>query len=202
MLLINSKFLRLIAMTITILTIGLTSSRAMAQSGESWAILSYQVSFPEGDTKDFTDATSYRGFGLEGRWFVGPDLTAGLAFNWNLFFESSDNPVDIPNGTVSGKQDRVINAFPFYVTTHYYMGPAHMFYAGLGAGLVPMTERLDIGLHTYSNTSWHVGVAPEIGISYEVGYHARAVLALQYNYAFEAEDTKLEYWAMKIGIAY
>jgi hypothetical protein len=198
----SSRFLCSIAVTIIALTIGLSSSRAMAQSQEPWVIATYQIAFPEGDTKDFIDATSFRGIGLEGRWFVRPNLSAGVALDWNVFFKTTDKPIDIPHGTLSGEQDRTINAFPILATVHYYMGPDKMFYVGLGAGPYYMSQRWDVGLYAFSNTSWHFGFAPEIGVSHEMAPHIRAVLGLQYNHAFESENTKLEYWALKLGIAY
>jgi Outer membrane protein beta-barrel domain len=199
---LGSKFLRSIAATAMALAIGMTADRATAEEGDHWAILSYQISFPEGDTHDFIDATSFRGIGIEGRWFVRPNLSAGVDLHWNVFFKSTNNTTNVPNGAVTGEQDRTLNVFPMLVTAHYYFGPNRMFYAGVGAGAYYLTQNLDIGLYTFSDTSWHFGFAPEIGISHEVGYHTRAVLALQYNYAFKAEDTTIDYWAIKIGVAY
>jgi len=199
---LNLRILFATALTITALTIGLSGSRAMAQSPEPWVIATYQIAFPEGDTKDFIDATSFRGIGLEGRWFVRPNISAGVAFDWNVFFKTTDKPIDISNGTISGEQNRVINAFPILATMHYYMGPDKAFYVGLGAGPYYMNQRWDIGLYTFSNSSWHFGFAPEIGLSHEIAPHLRAVLGLQYHHAFESEGTKLEYWALKLGVAY
>jgi len=198
----SSRFLCSIAVTIIALTIGLSNSRAMAQSQEPWVIATYQIAFPEGDTKDFIDATSFRGIGIEGRWFVRPNISAGVAVDWNVFFKTTDKPIDIPNGTITGEQNRVINAFPILATVHYYMGPDRAFYVGLGAGPYYMSQRWDVGLYTFSNTSWHFGFAPEIGVSHEIAPHTRAVLGLQYHHAFESEDTKLEYWVLKLGVAY
>jgi Outer membrane protein beta-barrel domain len=199
---LGSNFLRSIVATAAVFGIGMTADRATAEEGDHWAILSYQISIPEGDTNDFIDATSFRGIGIEGRWFVRPNLSAGVDLHWNVFFESTNNTTDIANGAVSGQQDRTLNVFPLLATAHYYFGPNKMFYAGVGAGAYYLTQRLDIGLYTFSDTSWHFGFAPEIGISHEVGYHTRAVLALQYNYAFKVEDTAIDYWTVKIGIAY
>ena len=198
----SSRFLRSIAVMVSVLTIGLSSTRAIAQTQEPWAILTYQIAFPVGDTKDFIDATSFRGIGFEGRWFIRPNISAGVALDWNVFFKTTDKPIDIPNGTVSGTQNRTINAFPVLATVHYYMGPDKMYYVGLGAGPYYMSQRWDVGLYSFSNTSWHFGFAPEIGVSHEVASHTRAVLGLQYHHAFESEGTKLEYWVLKLGVAY
>jgi len=181
-------------------TVVLSGSDAWAK--DSWGIFNYEISGGTGDTGDFVDQTSFRGIGFEGRWFTSRNMTAGVSFDWNVLHQKTGEAIVVDNVTVSGTQDRTLNAFPMLVTGHFYMGPDNMFFAGLGAGLYYEERRLDIGIFSFDEDQWHLGVAPEVGVSYEIDYDIRALLALRYNYGFETSDKTLQYWTLKVGIAY
>jgi hypothetical protein len=173
-----------------------------ASAKDSWGIVNYEMLFPTGDTSNFIEEMSFRGFGFEGRWFNSRNTSIGYSFDWNVLHESTDRPVTVGNATVSGVQDRTINTFPLLVTGHYYMGPENMFFVGGGAGFYYEEQRWDIGIFAFDSEMWHLGLAPEIGVSYEIGYDTRAVLALRYNYGLEASDSTLTYWTLKLGIGW
>jgi len=173
-----------------------------ASARESWAILNYEMSIPTGDTSDFVDQTSFRGIGFEGRWFQAHNTSIGYSLDWNVLHEKTSDAIVANNATVSGVQDRTINVFPMLVTGHYYFGPDHLFFAGLGAGLYFMEQRLDIGIFTLDNDTWHLGVAPEIGMAFDLTYDVKAILGLRYNYGFEASGTKIDYMTVKFGIGF
>ncbi|MFZ5876580.1 MAG: hypothetical protein ACOYXU_09240 [Nitrospirota bacterium] len=190
-----------IAATMALLTtVLLPISEASAK--DSWGIFNYEISFPTSETGDFIDETSFRGIGFEGRWFNSRNTSIGYSFDWNVLHEMTDRAVTVGNVTLSGTQDRTINAFPFLVTGHYYMGPDNMFFAGMGGGLYYAERRFDIGIFSFDSEEWHLGVAPEIGVSTEISYDVRAVLALRYNYGFETSDNTLTYWTLKLGIGW
>jgi hypothetical protein len=186
-----------IALLITVL---LPMSDASAK--DSWGVLNYEVSLPSSDSGDFVDETSFRGIGFEGRWFPSRNMSMGYSLDWNVLHDKTDEAIVFNGVTLSGTQDRTINAFPILATGHYYMGPENLFFAGLGAGLYYEERRFDIGVFSFDSEMWHLGVAPEIGISHEIDYDVRAVLALRYNYGFETSDTTLQYWTLKLGIAW
>jgi hypothetical protein len=187
-------------------TVLLPGSNASAR--DSWGIFNYEISLPSktsvqgSDTSDFVDETSFRGIGFEGRWFTSRNMSMGYSFDWNVLHDKTGDPITFDGTTVSGTQDRTINTFPMLVTGHYYMGPENMFFAGLGAGLYYQEQRWDVGVFSFDSETWHFGFAPEIGISHEIDYDVRAVLALRYNYALEKSDTELQYWTLKVGIAW
>jgi len=198
----HKRCLSAIAAAVVILTtVCLNVSDALAQS--SWGIINYEISFPSGpDTADFVDETSFRGIGFEGRWFQNQRQSLGYSVDWNVLHESTSDAFSLGNTTVSGKQERTINTFPMLVTGHYYMGPDKMFFTGLGAGLYFMEQRFDIGVYSFTDSSWHLGLAPEVGFSYPLTYDVRALLSLRYNYGFQASDTTLSYWTLKVGFAF
>jgi outer membrane protein W len=95
----------------------------------------YQISFPAGDTKDFTNATSFRGVGLDFRMALDKNMTWGLFFGWNVFYERVNETVEIENenpGAITSTQDRTLNSYPIMLTGHYYFGEKKGFrpYAG------------------------------------------------------------------------
>ncbi|MCF8365705.1 MAG: hypothetical protein K9H16_07985, partial [Bacteroidales bacterium] len=77
---------------------------------ESFWSLTYQMSVPTGDTKNFTDKMSFRGIGLEGRWFVDNNVTIGGAALWNVFYEKQDKiTTELENITLTGTHYNYIN---------------------------------------------------------------------------------------------
>ena len=55
----------------------------------------YQISFPTGDTKNFTNNTSFRGVGLDFRYTIQKSTTVGIAFGWNVFYERTDETFEL-----------------------------------------------------------------------------------------------------------
>jgi hypothetical protein len=183
-------------MTIVFLPISEVSAK------DSWGVFNYEISLPVSDTSDFVDETSFRGIGFEGRWFTSRNTSMGYSFDWNVLHDKTGDAITVNNVTLSGTQDRTINTFPILVTGHYYMGRDNQFFVGLGGGLYYEERRFDIGIFSFDEEQWHWGVAPEIGISHEIDYDVRAILALRYNYGLEASDSTLLYWTRKVGIAW
>ena len=197
-----TKCLITVAMAVALVGAGLVlTSQAWAK--DSWGIVNYEMSFPSGDTGDFVEQNSFRGFGFEGRWFTNRNTTVGYSLDWNVLHEKTSRGFTTNNNVVvSGTQDRTINAFPMLVTAYRYMGPQNMFYAGLGGGFYFEERRFDIGIFSFDSDMWHLGVAPEIGVSYEIDYDVRAILALRYNYGLETSNTTLTYWTLKVGLGW
>jgi hypothetical protein len=85
-------------------------------SAQQWfGSMTYQASVPMGDTKDFTDNTSWRGIGLDFRYRVEKSTTVGMAFGWNVFHERTYGTTEIQTdnpGAITGTQNNYLNAFP------------------------------------------------------------------------------------------
>ena len=100
--------------TAIFLLVFLMLTAAHAQS--SFFGMTYDVSIPLGDTKEYTGGTQWRGFGMEGRWYSSKNTSIGFAWDWNVFHDVISGTQEIRNGAVTGVQIRTINAFPFLVT--------------------------------------------------------------------------------------
>jgi outer membrane protein len=171
-------------------------------------VVTYDVSFPLGDMKDYIDKTSWRGFGLEGRWLVNPNISLGLAWHWNTFYKTTDEMLEITNGHVSGNQYRILYGSPIMATAFWYPNspldnPDYMPYIGLGAGTIYMKERLEIGIVAIEESSWHFGLSPEAGVMIPVGYYTSFIAGARYNYAFKSgDDPEHQWWTISVGFAW
>ena len=186
----------------------------MKQSfAQQWyGVATYQISFPAGDTKNFTDEISFRGFGLDFRYTVRQNTTVGMAFGWNVFYQrttktaqlETDNP-----GAITGTQDRYLNAFPIMANAHYYFGDRGGIrpYVGLNAGGYYMVQRFSIGIVSLQKDEWQWGIAPEAGVIIPMDRDWAVMVNGKYNYAFTGksplgEDIKHSYASLNIGIVW
>lgn len=170
-----------------------------------WSV-TYQMSAPLGDTKDFTGNFSGRGFGVEGRAFVDNNVTIGGGAHWNVFYEKKDKiTTEFDNVTATGTHFNYINAFPFYVNAAYYFNEGSYFrpYAAMNAGVIYTLYRKDVGLYRISEEPWKFGVAPELGVLLETYGGANFTINFRYNYGMETDKTDpLSYFGINVGVVW
>ncbi len=184
-------------------------------SAQSLGNMTYNMSFPTGNLSDFIDKTSFKGFGIEGRWFQSRNLSLGLSFAWTVFDQRVGDPIQIVqdgvSATVSGTQIRVVNSLPILATAHYYVGKRRdkfRFYFGTGVGMYYIKQRLEIGLVAFESDNWHFGVAPEVGVIINFSREFTMIVNTKYNYAFSAGealgggDNQIDYWGINIGFVW
>ena len=177
----------------------------MSAAGFSQGLVNfnYQITYPAGETSDYIDQVSFRGAGLEWRKYINNNISTGISLNWNVFNQVATELSEIEEGHVSGTQNRTINSFPLLATAHYYLGKRGQFrpYLGLGLGAYLIKQRLGIGIYTFEESNWHFGAAPEVGVQIPMGYESMLMVAVRYNYAFEAKGAQHSYFGLHIGIA-
>ena len=152
----------------------------------------WDIASGSGDTGDFIDETSFGGFSIDGRYFVEENISVGGSMSWQVFNEIYDNlpPIELEGsngvtGHISGTQYRYSNMFPLLFTGHLYVdtGGSIMPYVGMGIGTIYLEERLDIGLVSFSDDSWGLGLQPSIGVFVPFGASSTGVnLAFKYTY--------------------
>jgi len=191
--------IRILALAFFLLVAG--STAAEAQTGQVWWAFTYQTALATGDTKSFTDDFSWRNVGLEGRSFVGPNVSVGAFFGWNVLNSEVDGTVSLGPVDASGYQSRFINAFPMLVTAHYYLGERYgpRPYVGAGVGTYYIENRLEMGLTALTVSNWHFGFAPEVGVMIPTGGYSEAYLSAKYNYAASSGDITRSYWTFGLG---
>lgn len=195
---------------VTILLL-LVAATAFAQS--KIATIHYDISFPGQEMNGYIDEASWLGFGVDGRWFVRPDMPValGISAGWQVFDMETDETVVFDNGALTGKQDRSINSFPLMLTGHYYFGNKDRIwlFAGGGIGTYAIVERFDVGVFKFEKTNWHFGLYPEIGAQIHLTeMNIDLFVSGRYNYAFEAGESfagdakAYDYWGIGVGVAY
>jgi len=150
---------------ITILLVAGLFATSYAQTS-LWTV-NWDIATGSGDTGDFIDKTSFGGFSIDGRYFVEENISIGGSMSWQSFNEIYDNlpPVELDGsngitGHISGTQYRDSNIFPLLFTGQVYVdtGGDIMPYVGMGIGTIYLEERLDIGLVSFSDDSWGLGL--------------------------------------------
>jgi hypothetical protein len=195
--------------TFALILMLLLAVSTMAQ--EIFTGISYNMGTTIGDTRDFVEDYSWRGFGFEVRNFQGENLSWGASFSWNIFDEKTGEVIELDNGAVSGTQIRTFNAFPLMLNAHYYIGgdwgrPRP--YIGVNVGTYYITQRLEIGIIQLEENNWHFGLAPEIGFVFPTYSGSIFFVNARYNYAFEAggdvrgEGKAFQYLGFNVGVAF
>ena len=166
---------------------------------------SYNVSVPTGNTKTFSNDVSFRGATFEGRYTISPNTSIGFEAGWHVFFEQTDQVIQFGEADVSGDQFRYTNSFPLLINGHYYLGRrgGARFFGGLGAGAYIIERRLEIGTIAITESNWHFGLAPEIGVSMPLGWRSVGFLNARYNYAFASGGAPSQgYFSFGVGVAW
>ena len=184
-------------------------------SAQSLGNMTYNMSFPTGNLSDFIDKPSFKGFGIEGRWFQSRNLSLGLSFAWTVFDQRVGDPIQIVqdgvSATVSGTQIRVVNSLPILATAHFYTGKRrdqYRFYFGTGVGMYYIKQRLEIGLVAFETDNWHFGLTPEAGVLISLNRDLTMIVNGKYNYAFSSGealgggDNQIDYWGINIGFVW
>ncbi|HZK06594.1 MAG TPA: outer membrane beta-barrel protein [Bacteroidales bacterium] len=168
--------------------------------------ITYEVSLPMGETQDFIGRTSFRGIGVEGRWFVDNNVTIGAGIHWNTFYEKKDKVTTvIENTTITGTHFNYINAFPFYANAAYYFNEGSYIrpFAGINIGTIYSEERMDVGLYTLTDDPWRFALAPEVGVLIQTYGGLNFNLNVRYNHGFQTNDNKaLSYIGINAGFVW
>ena len=180
-------------------------------SAQSMGSITYNVAVPTDKLDNYIDEISWRGVGLEGRWFQSSNLSFGVSFGWNVFDLRTGDVIQIKEdnvgGAVSGTQLRYVNTFPMLATGHYYTGKKRdqaRFYVGAGVGTYYILQRLD----AYESNNWHFGLAPEAGVLVTLSREVTMIFNVKYNYAFSSGealgggDNDVQYWGFNVGFAW
>jgi hypothetical protein len=178
----------------------------------------WNVSFPTGTTRDFTDKTSFSGFSIEGRSHTTPNVMLGGFFGWNYLYQVKTDPVTIDQpgvgGTVSGTQERFINSVPMLFTAAYDLGEGNDMvqpFVSLGIGATYYLQRWSIGVSSLEQRTWHFTLMPEAGayISFDERGTTALFLTARYLLGFDAstdvlgrDDNQITYFMIGAGLMF
>ena len=189
---------------LALVAVPLLTTHVQAQ-GDWWWGVTYNISVPTGNTKDFVDKTSFRGASLEARKMIGQNASWGLLFGWYVFDQMRVDSVSAPGVDITGKPFNYVNVFPIQLTGHYYLGKRRgvRFFLGGGAGLMFYKQRTDVGLFRIEQNKTLLGIAPEIGVAIPLSWSLRGVVNVRYNYTTSSGDVPSQSWfGFGLGLAW
>ena len=191
---------------LTIITALFISAAGYSQYGSLYS-LDYTMGFGTGETGKYIGSTSFRGFTFEGRAFISEQVSVGGLFNWSTFYEELRGATyEYETVTLTGNQYRYINAFPFLVQAHYYLGEdeySPRAYFGGGVGAYKINQRTNIGTWSHEHRKWHFGVSPEAGVLFPISMNTSLNISLRYHYAFKTSETMDYSWfGLSVGFAW
>jgi len=164
------------------------------------------MGFGTGDLGDFISQPSFRGFAIDFRKMVQPNVGVGFELGWNVFYEEKSYDV-YSQGTLSlsGKQWRYNNQFPMLFAADYYFSPGEQInpFVGLGIGTMYSRRNTDMGQYTLEEEAWNFVLRPEVGLLVEVNPGLSLAVTGKYVYGFEAGDLDAQsYFALNLGFVF
>jgi len=167
-------------------------------------MVAYNTSVGLGDTHDFAPDFSFLGFSFDWRARVSDNFWPGINLGWQVLYGKGVKTLSYGNTTFTGTIATSLNTFPMLATGNYYFmtDPKKVRpYAGLGVGAYAVERRLDVGVWTISDTSWHFGFAPELGAVLPTGGGLRLVVSSKFNYGFASDRwDPLMYFNFNVGV--
>ncbi len=174
---------------------------------QSLTTVSYSMGLATGDLGDYASNFSGRGFTLDYRKMVQPNLGVGVYTGWNVFYD--ERPYDtytIDNRSLSGKQFRYVNTFPLMFATDYYFKPGEDLnpFIGLGVGTIYTQRDTDIGIYRLEQDAWSLAFAPQVGFYYSVNRYNGISFSAKYNLGLAAGDfnSSQSYLSLNIGFVF
>lgn len=188
---------------ILFILLSVIGSSAFAQS---LTAVQYSMGFGTGDLGDFVSKPSFRGFTIDFRKLVQPNIGVGFELGWNVFYEEKASDVyTTGNLSYSGKQWRYNNQFPLLGAVDYYLKPGESLnpFVGLGLGTMYSLRNTDMGQYTLEEDAWHFALRPEVGLLFEANPNMSLAVTGKYYYGFEAGDLDAQsYFALNVGFVF
>ena len=178
---------------------------SQSQVVDYYSTVNYGIALPLGDTRNFIQNTSFRGFSFEFGRFFTEEISVGFLFAWNVFHENFPRDTyEFDEFTLTGNLYRYINAFPLMAVGRYHFNSEAKLrpYLGLASGAYVINRVSDFGLHRFEDKNWHFGLAPDAGMIYGIGAEAFVNLGARYNYAFKSGGDVHSWLSLQAGITF
>ena len=175
--------------------LGLSLVFAIQSFGQSYFQATYNMAAPMGDTKDYIDKFSPRGFGLEAGGWLNNDISLGFNFQWQGFYEAVPEQTyhfenDNIDADITTKVWKYSNQYPLMGVAKYYFGTGSDFepYVGAGIGTIIHNRRTEFGIYAVNEKQWHFALYPEIGGIYWFNPETGLIMNLKYMWASKSGD--------------
>lgn len=166
--------------------------------------LNYSMALPLGETSDLISKYQWRGFGVEGKYFVGDQVTLGWQSGWNTFYDSEKGSFTEDTRTLSGTRYAWMNVWPALFTFDYFFGSDGdtQPYLGAGIGTYWVEQRTQMGLFSTTYSTWNFGIAPEIGVLFPINLYSNFYVNVKYNYGLNGSDDVGNYSWMTFNVGF
>jgi hypothetical protein len=165
--------------------------------------LSYDISIPTSDTKEFVSNISLVGFGLDARKMTHGKYSYGVTFHWNSFTDDRLEQEDTEGGNTIIIDDRSMESFPLMINGHYYLfSDVESFrpFFGGNIGTYYIITRRSVDGVKRSDTGWQFGIAPDVGFMLQFMHDIHVMITLRYNYAFKTSGSPAQsYFSILFG---
>jgi len=183
--------MRIRVMAVAALAAGILAAPGMAQSKPMFG-LSYDMSLPTGDLKDYTNNDSWLGWTVDVRAFGASNKISfgGMLGYYEFYNNTATNTIVFGRGAVSGQQYRHMFSLPIMLNAHYYAGSTYGArpFIGLNAGVTYQKQSLDIGIYTLTSDAWVLSAAPEVGIYFPTSGRTMVNLHARYHIPFSSDN--------------
>jgi hypothetical protein len=177
-----------------------------AFSQQNLTALQYSMGFGTGNLHDYIGKASFRGFTIDYRNLVRPNVGIGIDIGWNTFYEAKPDAVyERGNLTYSGKQWRYMNYFPMLAAADYYIKPdANVIpFVGFGLGTMYSLQNTDMSTYTFENDAWHFAIRPELGFILKAAPGVGLSVCGKYYYGVKAGDLDSQgFFTLNVGFVF
>jgi outer membrane protein len=177
-----------------------------AAAQNSVTTIQYSIGFGTGDLGSYINKASFRGFIIDYRKLLQPNIGVGVDMGWNAFYE--EKPYDTytsGSNDISGKQFRYNNQFPMLVAADYFLSPGEKInpFAGLGIGTMYSLRNTDMGTWTLEQNAWHFALCPEAGVLLNIKQGLDFSLSAKYYHGFKSGDLPAQsYFTLNFGFVF
>jgi len=166
--------------------------------------LSYSMALPVGETSDFISKYQWRGFAVEGKYFLTDNVTLGWQSGWNTMYQEESGTFVDGTRTRTGTQYNYLNIWPALFTFNYFFGydgdvqP----YLGAGIGTYYVKQRNQMGLFATNYDVWNFGLAPEVGVLIPLNLNSNFFINMKYNYGINGNDDVGNYSYLTFNVGF
>jgi opacity protein-like surface antigen len=183
---------------IALVTIGYVSY------GQSMHGLSYSMALPTGKTSDLISKYQWRGFGMEGKYFMTDQVTLGWQTGWNTMYQEESGTFIEDTRSMTGTQYRWLNVWPALLTANYFFGSDGdtQPYLGVGIGTYWVEQKVQMGLFGRTYSTWNFALAPEVGVLFPLNLNSNLYLNLKYNYGMNGSEDVEDYSYLTFNVGF
>lgn len=172
--------------------------------GDGMNSVLYSVGIPVGESADFIEKTSFRGFAVTGDYFLNDEWSLGFSTGVQTFYEElGTQSYDLNTLTVTGEEFRYINMIPAIMTGKYHFSRYGVITpnVGLGVGFHWVSERREFAGFDFLDDAFRFGLQPTAGIGLEISPSTDLLFNTVYHHSFESSDIRTHsFLALQLGL--